>query len=258
MISDVFSLKPVEFLTHCYRFINIDWQHSVREPIPDQGFEEKFRENCIVNLRGWELSQGHEMHLGSGLDTASGVAHEVDIVAKHPDSYAIVEMKNRQAYPPEKNDVIIFFAKIIDYVALNPELALKEICPVFMSTTAFEPSGLAACLGLGIHPVAPGLRPLLMLENNARMMNTEIDRGLAISSMLNDQFEEYKAQVRHLSSALNETWFSNRCGYQSETTIVVRAVSPLNTAALSHDLKQLNAECTQLLNDFREAKQAVA
>ena len=248
----------VSFLTECFKFINLGWQHCIREPIPDQGFEQRFREKCIMQLKDWTISQEREMHLGSGLDTASGVLHEVDIVAQHANTYAIIEMKNRQSFPPEKNDVIVFFAKIIDYVALNPQLALKEIYPIFMSNTAFETSGLAACLGLGIHPIAPKLRPLPMLDNNAKMMEAELNKGLIISPILREQFEDYRAQVRQLSSVLSETWFTNRCGYQSESTIVVRAIASLHTTVLSQDLSQLNADCTQLLEQFREAKQEVS
>ena len=65
--------------------------------------------------------------------------------------------KNR---PHEKNDVIVFFAKILDYICYNTDLLKQVLIPVFLSTFAFEYTGLAACLGLGIHPMAPGLRPL--------------------------------------------------------------------------------------------------
>ncbi len=256
--SDASSPAILHFLKHCYKFVNYDWQHCVRESTLDQGFEQRFRENCMVHLKDWQISQEREMHLGLGLDTASGVSHEVDIVARHPYAYAIVEMKNRHSSPPEKNDVIVFFAKIIDYIAFNPELALEEICPVFISNTSFEQSGLAACLGLGIHPIAPGLRPLPMLSLNVKIMNATLDEGLVISDPLHDQYEDFKVEVKHLASVLSETWFSSRCGYQSETTIVLSAVGRLHTIALSQQLRKLNAECTDLLAQFRQAKGSIA
>ena len=133
---------------HCYKFVDSIWQHVDREPIPDQGFELRFRESCVKDLIDWNISQQREMHLGCNLQTASGVCHEVDIVAKSQDLIAILELKNRQGSPPEKNDVIVFFAKIFDYLALNPTLLLSEIIPIFMSNTQFEVTGLAACMGL--------------------------------------------------------------------------------------------------------------
>ena len=73
------------------------------------------------------------MRLGDGLDTASGVYHEVDIVAQTSDLIAILEIKNRHGHPPDKNDVIIFFAKILDYLALNPTLLLqRDIASIYV------------------------------------------------------------------------------------------------------------------------------
>ena len=42
----------VALLRHSYLFVTEHWQHLTREPIPDQGFEERFRESCL--LPGWE------------------------------------------------------------------------------------------------------------------------------------------------------------------------------------------------------------
>jgi hypothetical protein len=101
------------------------------------------------------------MHLGEDLLTASGTTHEIDLVGLHDQASAIVELKHWQSGPPTKNEVIVFFAKILDYVSANPALMLKDICPIFVSSSGFEESGLAACLGLGVHPVGPGLSRVL-------------------------------------------------------------------------------------------------
>ena len=194
------------------------------------------------------------MRLGDGLDTASGVYHEVDIVAQTSDLIAILEIKNRHGHPPDKNDVIIFFAKILDYLALNPTLLLREILPAFMSNTAFEPSGLAACLGLGIHPIAPGIRPLPILIDNARRMDVELRNGISLESDVVEEFADFCSLLNNLSSDLDETWLNNRCGFQSENTIVLNAVGGLPTLALSQNFRQLNGDCTELLEKFKTAK----
>ena len=69
------------------------------------------------------------LHLGSGLETASGVLHEIDVVARSTDVTAILEMKNRKGTLPDKNDVIVFFAKVLDYLAANPVLVSRDVCP---------------------------------------------------------------------------------------------------------------------------------
>src|SRR5262245_43421681 len=101
-------------LRHSYLFVSLHWQHLPRDGSPDQGFERKFREGCVEKLPGWVVSQHREMGLGLGLMTASGVSHEIDLVAQHDPVIGILELKNRQAWVPEKNDVAVFFAKILD------------------------------------------------------------------------------------------------------------------------------------------------
>jgi hypothetical protein len=109
-IRENFSLPEdtLDFMRHCYKFVAFDWQHAVREPLPDQGFEQRFRESCVSRFIGWNVSQERELRLGSGLDAASGVYHEVDIVAEHQEVLIILELKNRQGTLPEKNDIIVF------------------------------------------------------------------------------------------------------------------------------------------------------
>ena len=250
------SLPPsaIQFLKQCYRFVNLEWQHLDREPLPDQGFEMRFRESCVANLYDWTISQEREMQLGEGLDTASGVLHEVDIVAQTSDLVAILEIKNRQFDLPGKNDIIIFFAKILDYLALNPSLLLREVLPAFMSNFSFDESGLAVCLGLGIHPIGPGLRPLPVLVDSAKIMNSELLKGLSLDAAVAERFEDFGARLNNLTVSLNETWLTNRCGFRSEDTIILKAIGALQTLALSRELRSLNGDCTELLNEFRKAE----
>jgi hypothetical protein len=244
-----------EFLARCYKFAAAEWQHAVRDNgLPDQGFERQFREGCISKLPlDWAVSQHREMQLGYGLDTASGVLHEVDIVARHSELTAIVEMKNWQVQS-NKNEVIVFFAKLIDYLAANPSLLERELCPTFVSAYAFEPHALAACVGLGIHPIAPGLRPLPLLIENARRMQNEIDSGLRISTSTAQRFGDYCARINALAVALDPTWFSRRFGAVSDSRIVVKAVSLMQTVSLGQDMQTLSADCSALLYDFQQVK----
>ena len=247
--------STLEFLRHCFRFVSREWPHAGREPVADDGFEQRFRESCVQNLTEWVISEQREFRLGAGLDTASGVVHEVDLVARHPTVIAILEAKNRGGMPG-KNDIIIFYAKVLDYLLANPALAMTDICLAFLSRNSFDASGLATCLGLGIHPVASDIRPLPVLINNAMLMEDELHRGLVATSYLLDRFEDLCAQINRLAATLDETWLDNRCGYLSEDSLVFRAVAPLQTGVLAEQLRQANSDCTDILHAFRAAKAA--
>jgi len=251
------ELQPREptlrFLHRCYRFVSREWQHALREPLPDRGFELRFRENCVQSLGDWSISEPGEMRLGAGLETASGCLHEIDLTVRGPGVTGIVEMKNRAATPPDKNDVIVFFAKVLDYLTANPDLASSDVCLVFMSGSSFEQRGLAACLGLGIHPVAPDIRPLPILVNNAKIWSTRLRSGHVVSVDARERFDDLCSQLNNLSSVLNETWLDSRCGQVSDDRIVIRALDPLPADYLAEQFRQANNDCRDILPAFESA-----
>ena len=251
-VEDELPRAAIEFLRHCYGFVNQKWPHEVREDLPDQGFERSFRASCVTDISGWEVSLHREMHLGYELSTASGVLHEIDIVAKHSDVSAILELKNRQ-FSPTKNDVIVLFAKILDYIALNPNLLMKEICPVFISTASFEANALAVCLGLGIHPVGPKLRPVHILVDNARRIDFEFKKGIQVSEEIDERFNSYCADLNEICLNLSNNWFGSRFGYLSSDTIIMKATGDPDSKVLADSLTKLNANCDWLLTSVREA-----
>lgn len=246
--------SAIEFLRHCYRFVDEEWAHAVRDDSPDRGFERTFRSACIVRLTDWEISQEREMGLGRGLSTASGILHEIDIAALHPEVLAIVELKNR-AEVPSKNDVINLFAKFLDYLTCNSTLLLKEVCPVFISSSGFDQHGLMSCLGLGIHAVGPHLRPIPILVDNAKRIEVEIRAGTPISENALDEFDELCSGLNNLCFRVKDNSFSNRFGYVSDNTIVVKASSHYDYSENYHSLLHLNRLCDKLIPAVKEAKQ---
>lgn len=251
--SNIVSSDLLLFLRRCYQFLNEEWPHADREPIPDQGFEEAFRATCVSKLRDWKVSQVREMQLGEDLMTASGTSHEIDLVGLHDQASAIVELKHWQI-TPTKNEVIIFFAKILDYVTANPTLMLRDVCPIFVSSSGFEESGLAACLGLGIHPIGPGLRPLPIIVDSTQRMEVEIQSGICGEDGLSSQIADLWLRINRLSFALESTWLSSRCAYLSENAIVVRAASCADSKELAQNLREANADCLRLRDQVRASK----
>jgi hypothetical protein len=250
--------NAIALLQHSYKFVNQEWQHIPRDSSPDQGFEPKFRESCITKMSGWVVSQHREMNLGSGFDTASSVLHEIDVVVQQSNGLnnilGIFELKNRYAQPPEKNDVIVFFAKILDYLCLSPSLILSKMVPIFLSSYPFAKSGLAACLGLGIYPVGPSLRPLPILIDNAMRMKSELDRGVVLSTRNKELFDEFFDELSYMYSLLAEADLNTRFDFVNDETLSIHASGVVTATSLAEKLLMLNGECTHLLELFRVAK----
>ncbi len=252
-IQDVGSKKAaatLQFLRCCYRFVNDEWPHARREELPDQGFERRFREACVRDLVDWQVSDERELHLGGEYAPASGVTHEVDIVANHSETTVIVEMKNR-ADAVGKNEVVVFFAKVLDYILANPALALKELGLVFACRTSFEPRGLATCLGLGVHPVSSNIRPLPVLKNTIDILDRVVRRGLRLPSDLQPRLNDLRAEIANVSVGLNDTWLDNRLSYRSETTLLIRAIPSISADAFAQRFTDANSTCSDILRVAR-------
>ena len=244
----------LEFLKRCFRFVSLEWPHAVREAAPDAGFEGQFRDSCVRQLLGWSIAPPREMRLGAWLDTLSGTSHEVDIVAKINGTTAAAELKNL-GDGPGKNDVVIFHAKILDYLLANPDLAYDDICLAFVSRTTFDRKVLAACLSLGIHPVASDIRPLPVLVSNAMAMQVELDRGLQVAPQALARFEDFCANLNRVAFALRETWLNDRCRYvSSDDGLLLQAVEPIDACDLAAELRQANSDCIAIYRAFQHAQ----
>src|SRR5258708_5606917 len=113
-------LEVIGFFRFGFGFVRDRWPRLPRQDIPDEGFEESFRAACISSLPDWRLSQPREMRFGYEWNTSSGTEHETDIIAVHEKAIVPVEMKNWRAGALTKNEVIVFYAKMVDYFTRNP------------------------------------------------------------------------------------------------------------------------------------------
>lgn len=233
------------FLKGCYRFVAKEWPHAEREDLPDEGFEHQFRA-FVRGLGQWDVSDERELHLGADYVPASGTAHEVDIVANRPEVRAVAELKNHSA-AVGKNEVIVFFAKVLDYILANPVLALKQICLAFVCRASFEPRGLAACLGLGIHPVCSKIRPLPVLKETVDILTRAVREGLRLPRDMERRLYDLHAEVNNLSVGLTDTWLDARLGYQSESILTIHSVPPIRATEFANRFTQANSTCTDIL-----------
>lgn len=246
------SSPMFSFLKACYQFVSKEWPHAEREDLPDRGFERQFR--MFVRCLGpWEVSDERELHFGADHRPASGTAHEVDIVVSSPEMQAIAELKNHAA-AVGKNDVIVFFAKVLDYILANPALALKKICLAFVCRASFDPRGLAACLGLGIHPVCSKIRPLPVLEQTVAILTREVRHGLNLPDDHEQRLSDLRAEVNNLSVGLTDTWPDARFGYQSESILAIHSTHPIPAGEYADRFTQANSTCSDVLSVARAVR----
>ncbi|TIN21009.1 MAG: hypothetical protein E5Y59_02805 [Mesorhizobium sp.] len=182
--------------------------------------------------------------------------HEIDIVALCQPAYGILELKNRLSGPPDKNDVIVFFAKILDYICNNPAILRGHLVPIFVSSTPFEQPTLAACLGLGIHPVSPMFRPLPMLLDAANRMSGEIERGLVLLPDDFLAFEDFMLRSNHVARVLAGADANSRFDLYDNLTVAVRSSGDVDVQGLAIEMRALNSECSRLIAVVRGLKQA--
>ena len=50
-VADILPKPGLQFLALCDPFVTVEWQHANREAIPDQGFERRCRERCVIGLQ---------------------------------------------------------------------------------------------------------------------------------------------------------------------------------------------------------------
>jgi len=249
----IFEKTTVQLLRGSYKFITVVWPCSERENIPDQGFEKKFREFCNIKLSFLRVSQEREMNLGKQLTTLSGILHEIDLVTESSKVIHLFELKNK-SYLTDKNDIIVFYAKFIDYLCNNPHLSLNEIHLDFLSFNMFEINALGACMGLGIHPISPTIRPLPILIDNAKRIEFELNNGLELPDCYANKYDDFVAKLNRFSSSIKESWLSNRIGFLSETSFLFKKSAVEDVQNLAYELIKLNSMCKDLLFEIKKIK----
>jgi len=193
------------------------------------------------------------MQLGGGFGTASGILHEIDVVASHESLRFIWELKHWSALV-DKNCVVGFWAKLLDYLSAHPDLAAQENIPIFVTTGSFDEHGLAAALALGIAPVAPGIRPPQMLIRNLERLDLSLRANPEFGEAVAEQADEFRSGCRHLVAMLDGSAVSDRVGRLSDHAISLSSRPFEDGSAAVALLRSLNARCAELINSWEKMR----
>jgi hypothetical protein len=208
-----------------------------------------------TSFPGFVVSLPREMRLGGSYQSTSGILHELDLVCSRGDLRIVWELKHWSNHA-EKNAVVGFWAKLIDFLAANSDLAAQENVPVFMTTSTFDAHGLAAALGLGIEPLAPGLRPLPVLAYNLRLLDAELKRTPAFRADVEGLVDDYGASCARLATLLVGSSMSERVGRISDTAISLKTRSFDDAVEAASLLRLANGQWTNIQAAWARAKAA--
>jgi hypothetical protein len=111
------------FLNSCYKFVCCRLASCQAQG--HASFEAALRDWTVLNLPSRGLSRSRGRWDSERLTTASGILHEIDIFAAHDQVTGMVELNQRQDDVVDKNDVILFFAKLLDYLCAHPFLSTQ-------------------------------------------------------------------------------------------------------------------------------------
>jgi hypothetical protein len=145
----------------------------------------------------------------------------------------------------------------LDYLCHTPSLLRTRLVPIFVSSYGFQQSGLAACLGLGIHPVGPQLRPPIVLLENTNLMTHELKNGLSLTPADVLAFDDFRSKLKNILSLLEGADVNNRFDYLNDLTVIVHAFGNVDVDDLANELRTLNSECSRLIHVFKAAKRGV-
>lgn len=101
-------------------FLRRIWPHAPRYTEErDQGFERTFREHFWQRLRPDLVSSVHDLSFAASLSTLSGLAHELDLLARWENQEWVFELKNGGGSDINKEMLMVFHEKILDFYLAN-------------------------------------------------------------------------------------------------------------------------------------------
>lgn len=223
-------MEPVE--VYSWLFVYKEWNILSRMPIPDKGFEDKFREYLYGKISFDTVSDVRDTGLGLSYQTLSDVPHELDVICIKDGDLFVFELKHYQVSNLTKEIVFTFLGKVMDFYLKNAEVLLNYKITMFLVTINrnVDDSIRKLCIAFGIKLIEPSLMTLGTMDYFARDLYQKIS----------EEAKETKLKVEELLeniSKLREYYdysFSDIFRYKDEKIeIKLQPVSMSPTEALN-------------------------
>ena len=161
-------MEPVE--AYSWLFVYREWNILSRTPIPDKGFEDKFREYLYRKISFDRVSDVRDTGLGLSYRTLSGVPHEIDVSCVKDNNVFVFELKHYQVSNLTKEMVFTFLGKVMDFYLKNAKVLSNYKITMFLVTINrnVDDSIRKLCIAFGVKLIEPSLMALGTMDYFAR------------------------------------------------------------------------------------------
>jgi hypothetical protein len=175
---------------YSWLFVSKEWDKLRRMPVPDKGFEERFREYICTKISFDSMSNVRDMGLGFSHETLSGVPHELDLICLKNKELLVFELKHYETSNLSKEIVFTFLGKMIDFYFRNLEIysAFKISMTLVTINRNIDDSIRKLCLAYGIKLIDASLMTMNVMNYCLRSLYGKIS----------EQDAEFKKKVEGL------------------------------------------------------------
>jgi len=161
-------MEPVE--AYSWLFVYREWNILSRTPIPDKGFEDKFREYLYRKISFDRVSDVRDTGLGLSYRTLSGVPHEIDVSCVKDNNVFVFELKHYQVSNLTKEMVFTFLGKVMDFYLKNAKVLSNYKITMFLVTINrnVDDSIRKLCIAFGVKLIEPSQMALGTMDYFAR------------------------------------------------------------------------------------------
>jgi hypothetical protein len=167
-------MKEVE--VYSWLFVRKEWDRLSRMPIPDKGFEEKFRDYLYSKINFDVISDVRDTGFGLSYSTVSSIPHELDIICTKEKHKFVFELKHYEISNITKELIFIFLGKVMDFYFKNPEVLSNYKITMFFVTINrnVDDAIRKLCITYGIKLIEPSLMTLGTLDYFSRDLYQKI------------------------------------------------------------------------------------
>lgn len=152
------------------------WDELKKQPIPDKGFEESFREYLYKKINFDVISDVRDTGFGLSYFTLSTVPHELDVICTKNHDKFVFELKHYEVMDISKELLFTFLGKVIDFYFKNAEvLSNYKITMLFVTINKYVNDSIRKlCIAYGIKLIEPSLMSLGILDHFSRDLYQKI------------------------------------------------------------------------------------